>query len=403
MPDHDVNENSGVYYQGRYWNDFDVVVRRINERISGDPTRSWSDHFARTCGRTFERALILNCGNGWVERDLLATGLMREAVGIDYSEDLLRVARGAAQDGGLPLRYQRININSGPLPADGFDLVVNHAAAHHIAAIDRVFREVCRILPEDGFLVSFDYVGPHRNQYTPEAWEEAWAVNMQLPESLRQDLQYPHLPTMMLMDRTEAIHSELILETFHRYFTLRQFTPLGGAIAYPLLTHNARMFESTDHVERDEWVDRILEADDRFLQAHPDSSLFAYFTGTPHKSVLRQTDQLATWQFEEAERERRAGQNGGEYYDRGALSTILIALESERAENARAKERVRTLESQLATLQSDPLYSTITSWLDADLTRRVRGSRFVGVVERRVRAMLRKRLATELPSHRGNR
>ena len=219
MPDHDVNENSGVYYQGRYWNDFDVVVRRINERISGDPTRSWSDHFAATSGRTFDRALILNCGNGWVERDLLSSGLMREAVGIDYSEDLLREARGAARGGGLPLQYHRTNINSGELPPDPFDLVVDHAAAHHIAAIDRVFREVCRILPEDGFLVCFDYVGPHRNQYTPEAWEEAWAVNMQMPESLRQDLQYPHLPTMMLTDPTEAIHSELILETFNRYFT----------------------------------------------------------------------------------------------------------------------------------------------------------------------------------------
>ena len=170
-----------------------------------------------------------------------------------------------------------------------------------------------------------------------------------------------------------------------------------------MLTHNTRMFESTDHVERDAWVDRILEADDRFLQAHPDSSLFAYFTGTPDKSALRQTDQLSTWQIEEAERERRAGQNGGEYYERGALSTALIALESERVETARARERVRTLESQVATLQSDPLYSTTTSWLDADLTRQVRGSRLVRAVERRVRAMLRKGPARELPIRAGNR
>ncbi len=47
MPDLDVNENSDVYYQGGYWNDFDMVVRRINERVSGDPLRTWSDHFAK--------------------------------------------------------------------------------------------------------------------------------------------------------------------------------------------------------------------------------------------------------------------------------------------------------------------------------------------------------------------
>ncbi len=31
--------------------------------------------------------------------------------------------------------------------------------------LDRVFRQICRVLPEDGWFVSFDYVGPHRNQY----------------------------------------------------------------------------------------------------------------------------------------------------------------------------------------------------------------------------------------------
>ena len=243
--------------------------------------------------RTFERALILNCGNGWVERELLASGLIREAVGIDYGEELLQEARAAAAENGLPLTYVRANINDGVFPEGEFDLVVNHAAAHHIAAIDRVFREICRILPEDGWFVSYDYVGPHRNQYEPAAWEAAWSLNGELPASLRQDLQYPHLPTMLVTDPTEAIHSELIVETMHRYFTVSEFTPLGGALAYPLLTHNGRLFESDDPAERAAWVDRIMEADDRFLAEHPGSTLFAYFAGTPDKSVLAETERLS--------------------------------------------------------------------------------------------------------------
>ena len=131
-------------------------------------------------------------------------------------------------------------------PTSEFDLVVNHAAAHHIAAIDRVFREVCRILPADGWFVSFDYVGPHRNQYRTDAWDAAWKINRQLPESLRQDMAYPPIPVMLQVDPTEAIHSELILQTFHRYFIEREFTPLGGALAYPLLTHNHAMFGAPD-------------------------------------------------------------------------------------------------------------------------------------------------------------
>ena len=104
--------------------------------------------------RTFERALILNCGNGWVERELLASGLILEAVGIDYSDRPPGAGEEAAAEGGLPLTYEQVNVNTAAFPDGEFDLVVNHAAAHHIAAIDRVFRELCRKLPDDGWFVS---------------------------------------------------------------------------------------------------------------------------------------------------------------------------------------------------------------------------------------------------------
>ena len=170
----DVNDNSDVYYTGTYWNDFEVVRSRINERISGKPTTQWFEHFASVTGRVFS-VPSSSIANGWVERDLVAHGLVEEAVGIDYSTDLLETARPAASESGLPLTYCQANINDAVLPDFEFDLVVNHAAAHHIAAIDRVFREVCRILPEGGSFVSFDYVGPHRNQYRTDAWDEAWS------------------------------------------------------------------------------------------------------------------------------------------------------------------------------------------------------------------------------------
>lgn len=88
-----VNDNSDVYYAGHYWNDLKVVRDVLNRRVSGDPERTWSEHFAERAGRPFKRALILNCGNGHVERGLVSDGLVEEAVGIDYSHDLLDQAR----------------------------------------------------------------------------------------------------------------------------------------------------------------------------------------------------------------------------------------------------------------------------------------------------------------------
>jgi len=382
----EVNENSDVYYTGTYWNDFEVVRERINGRISGNPTRKWHEHLALETGRTFKRALILNCGNGWVERELVESGLIAEGVGIDYSQSLLDEAGAAARENGLPLTYHQANINTGSFPEAEFDLVVNHAAAHHIAAIDRVFRQVCRILPEDGWFVSFDYVGPHRNQYRLDAWEEVWQLNEQIPESFRQDLEYPPVPVMLVVDPTEAVHSELILETFRRYFTEDQVTALGGAIAYPLLTHNARIFTTEDEVGRSEAIERILQVDDAFLSEHPESTLFAYFAGQPKKDVLTQVDLLARWETEEAEREQRAQDNGGEYYERGPLATALVALEEQRALNAGMQAQREHLEAELQAMQSSFLYSRARRLVDSDWARTVRGNRMVAGLERRVRS-----------------
>jgi SAM-dependent methyltransferase len=380
----EVNENSDVYYDGTYWNDFEVVRDRINERISGDAGRNWHQHFAGATGKTFNRALILNCGNGWVERELVAHGLIAEGVGRDYSQDLLDEATAAARKNGLPLTYLQGNVNTGSFPPGEFDLVVNHAAAHHIAAIDRVFREACRVLPDDGWFVSFDYVGPHRNQYSLDAWEEAWKVNQELPAALRQDMVYPPIHVMLVIDPTEAIHSELILETYHRYFDNAQFTPLGGAIAYPLLTHNARMF-AADEAERARWIDRILQVDDRYLSTHPDSSLFAYFAGTPKKEVLQKDALLADWEAEEVERERLAQENGGEYYDCGPLSQAMLALEQEATARQSLEAQVAELQSELESIRGNFWYPKIRRALDAEPTRRVRQIQAVRSVERLMR------------------
>ena len=224
------------------------------------------------------------------------------------------------------------------------------------------------MFPEDGWFVSFDYVGAHRNQYRLDAWEEVWKLNRQIPTSLRQDLLYPPIPTMMVVDPTEAVHSELIVRTFHRYFAEVQFTPLGGAIAYPLLTHNARMSTSEDDATRSHWIEQILNVDDSFLREHPESTLFAYFAGTPRKKVLADGDRLAAWEAEKLSRERRAHERGGEYYDRGPLATALIELEEQQVQNEGLHSRIEQLESELRAMQSRYLYARARRLADSKVT-----------------------------------
>ena len=75
-----------IYYQGRYWNDIPLVAREINRRFTGSPDTDWPDtdwiaHFSNLTNRVFKKALVINCGNGWVERDRVAA----EVLAADFS------------------------------------------------------------------------------------------------------------------------------------------------------------------------------------------------------------------------------------------------------------------------------------------------------------------------------
>ncbi|MBI2705230.1 MAG: hypothetical protein HYX32_08090 [Actinobacteria bacterium] len=233
-------------------------------------------------------------------------------------------------------------------PDDEFDLVVNHAAAHHIAYIDRVFRELCRRLGEVAWFLSWDYVGPHRNQYEWDAWDAAATFNRSLPARIRQEMDYPHLPTMLADDPTEAIHSELILPTMRRYFHLDALVPLGGAIAYPLLTHNRNVFEaSPDDLECARVIRTILAADDEYTAGDVTKTLFAYAVARPNKDALEDERQLATWTAEENEREAQAQANGGEYYPQTTLQELMLSREDHRVTALHATARADDLAVKL--------------------------------------------------------
>lgn len=366
MQPRDVNENPEVYYDAAdYWNNLDCTNRMINRRISGDETVNWWRHFSSRTGRAFERALFLNCGNGWVEREMVDAGFVKQAVGIDYSDALLDLARAAAGD--RPITYLQMNINSDPLPAGlgPFDLVVNHAAAHHVTRLNRVLRNICAIMPEDGWFISLDYVGPHRNQYSADAWDQAWRLNRTLPEHLRQSMIYPFHDVFLEVDPTEAIHSDLIIETVRRYFAVDELVLLGGALAYPVLTHNEQLFSpEVDAQEREHWGQVVLDRDAQYLAEKPQSSLFAYITAKPNKNVLADEESLAFWDRAEDVLEAQASENGGQYYELSVLHDLYV-------ERAALQRSVSVLQQELETIQASFLYSHLSRILRVPWIRRI--------------------------------
>lgn len=314
------------YYGSNYWNAIEMVELELRRRAADRSGQSWAQKLREWNGRPFTKALSINCGNGWVERELVGTQVVASAVGIDISETLLAEARTHAQEAGLDITYERHDTNISPLAFDGIDLVVNFAAMHHVARLDRVMRQLCRLLPEDGAFMSWDYIGPHRNQYPTAMWEAMWALNKTLPPAMRKTMQYPHLPTMLESDPTEAIHSELIMATMRRYFHLDHVRYLGGGLAYELLNFNEAFFDGRDHTDL---VQQLLDADAAYMEPDPEANtLFVFVLARPNKAALHDEAALAAWTAEEDERERRAERDGGRYYPDTMLAEYFQALEA---------------------------------------------------------------------------
>ncbi|MGA1550448.1 MAG: M28 family peptidase, partial [Ilumatobacteraceae bacterium] len=87
---------SSTYYSGRYWNDLVSVRRHLAIRATGEPGVTWYEWLGRD-GRTFDRVLMLNCGNGWVERALHDARLIGSVVGVDIDAGFIEGARLAAE------------------------------------------------------------------------------------------------------------------------------------------------------------------------------------------------------------------------------------------------------------------------------------------------------------------
>ncbi len=309
------------YYRDEiYWNNFDQVYAQMSTAVSGNPEISWMRFLQQQYGAR-ESGLFINCGNGWVERDCYRAGLIRSAIGFDVNPALIGIASAEAKKVGMPARYFQADGNRLPNDNLACDLIVNHGAMHHIAYIDKLTRELASYLTPDGMYIINDYTGPHRNQYSWEAVFRTIEINQSLPEEYRVELGYAHIPTMLSLDPTEAIHSELQLNVARRYFNMIREVQYGGAIAYTLLFGNHNLYRDQRAAHGATVVRAILDADHAFLREMPESNLFTFAVCTP-KTELPGQAQLDHWRRLENDREMRAGLNGGRYYPTSALELI---------------------------------------------------------------------------------
>jgi SAM-dependent methyltransferase len=309
--------DSSVYYKARYWNDHPLTQAQFDRLVSDSSKANecvyWMDHLKRKYfpDHSAQRAVVINCGNGWAERDLCDRGVISSAICFDYSEELLSDARNQA--GGRKLQYLKADCNTVEFPPNSFDLVINVAAMHHVQLIDRMNRLLATALCPEGLFVNFDYVGPHRYLYSKSQLERMRIVNERLPKHLRHPgLVAGHLETMLASDPTEAIHSELVVEMFERYFIPIERKDLGGPIAYQIMHDNPGLLEIGNRVA-ESYVEGILGVDELCTYVGHIPTFFSFFVGRPRKSILNDQARLSAWTAEELRREEESARHGGRY------------------------------------------------------------------------------------------
>lgn len=320
---------SDVYYQAKYWNHYKIPLEYISRHFTGDPHKPWWDYFKEMYAKKpFQHALILNCGDGRHERQLYDLGIFKKATAFDISSELLKICERKKER--RKITYFRADANTVDFKENTFDLVVNVASLHHIQYLNRMMHILAKAIKPEGMIVNFDYVGPHRNQYSLKQWALINIFNNKLPQHLRnKKLYYPEIPTMIKEDPSEAIHPDLLFPTLDRYFDIVERNDVGGGIAYMIITHNDALRDA-EETEIETQLKQILKWDEEYYQSGLTPPMFSFFVAQPKKKILKNKKQIALWQQEENQREDWASNHLGTYSWFHFIQTFLYRWKATR-------------------------------------------------------------------------
>lgn len=219
------------------WMALQPVRLHINELIGGAERKwpiEWLEWWLQ--GRTFRRALSVGCGSGALERQLIERGLCLSVDAFDASLTSLHLAQDAARAASLEgIRYFAADFNLCSLPPETYDIVFFHQSAHHVSALEELFREVLLALKPDGLLYLDEYVGPSRFDWNAARLAAQQAFFSALPPGIRLIDSLP-LPIQQ-DDPSEAVRSSDIESIIQIGFDVLARRPYGGTLLSIVLPH----------------------------------------------------------------------------------------------------------------------------------------------------------------------
>ncbi|HLN79791.1 MAG TPA: class I SAM-dependent methyltransferase [Thermoanaerobaculia bacterium] len=272
------------------WTSSPVVRRYLHALVSGDPNCDWLTWVeAAHLQPKLDRALVLGCGSGWLERALAQRGRFRSIVACDFAADTVSRAHGTAEDEGISsIEYAVLDLENEKLPAGPFDAIIANDVLHHITGLEPLYTRIHDALAPGGRLVFNEYVGPNRFQYSDAHLETVNRYLRLLPNRLRWDPIGGRLlwkrervdpKQLVIDDPTEAVRSEDVLPLARRFFKAEKEYVYGGGLLNPLLFGIVTNFRAGDPWD-DMLMSRLCAAEQRLTEAGEIEPDFRIFVGS---------------------------------------------------------------------------------------------------------------------------
>ena len=276
------------------WGDHPTVFRAVMRHTFGHADDNFFSFLKAQYPQCAQaHALSLCCGDGAFEQQLLEQGVFGRITGLELSSE--RMAHGRARLAQAPapspaLDFLQQDVNSGAFGERCFDVVFAKAALHHIQDLETALAGILRCLKPDGLLVTIDFFGPSRFQWTDaqlQACNDFWRERV--PPGLQREpdgsptppIGRPSVDDMLAMDPSEAARSGELHALLHRHFEVLEDRALGGTLLNLLLygqrvnrfdaadpLHSAVLEEAVG-LERELMAQGRLGSDFRFMVARP--------------------------------------------------------------------------------------------------------------------------------------
>jgi SAM-dependent methyltransferase len=242
----------------RVWTNARIVREYLHERVSGDPACDWVTWMLHrhVSGKRIS-ALVLGCGEGWLERALASHPRIHAVTGVDLSEQAVaKAAERAARDGlGDRVRHAVVDLERDPIPGGPYDVIFAHDVLHHVRGLEGLFERIGEALTPEGRLLFCEYVGPARFDFGRRREAILDAALLSLPEKYRRLPDGRGLATrghrtdpgeLALRDPSEAIRSDRILSCVRGSMDVLEEIPYGGSLLAPLLYELVENFRDGD-------------------------------------------------------------------------------------------------------------------------------------------------------------